>query len=114
MVKENELGALGKLARTNKIWDNEGADTRGKCGIPGSCTQTDILVFFFVVEKQAIWDFYPADPEKYVSLGSYFESAHGNKPPPPSFRAEYLKNIRAVRRDLLVEATLDEDTVSLL
>lgn len=31
MVKENETGALGKLAKPIKIWDNEGADTSGKC-----------------------------------------------------------------------------------
>jgi hypothetical protein len=31
MVKENEPGALGPLAKKIKIWDNEGADTRGQC-----------------------------------------------------------------------------------
>jgi hypothetical protein len=30
IVKENEPGALGLLAKPNKIWDNDGADTRGK------------------------------------------------------------------------------------
>ena len=30
IVKENEPGALGKLAKPDKLWDNEGADTRGK------------------------------------------------------------------------------------
>ena len=33
MVKENEPGALGRLSKTIKIWDNEGADTRGKFDI---------------------------------------------------------------------------------
>jgi len=88
MVKENEPKALGKLSKSVKIWDNIGADTR---------------------EKQTLWDFYPTDPEKYVSLGSYFQMAHASKPePPPQFKAEYLKNLRAVRKDLLVEATLGD------
>jgi len=30
IVKENEPGALGLLAKTEKVWDNDGADTRGK------------------------------------------------------------------------------------
>jgi hypothetical protein len=90
IVKENEPGALGLLAKPNKIWDNDGADTR---------------------ERQTIWDFSPANPEKYVSLGSYFQCTHGKKPePPPSFKDEYLKSLRAVRRDLLVQATLGENT----
>jgi hypothetical protein len=35
MVKENKPGALGRLTKCVKIWDNEGADTRGKCGKVG-------------------------------------------------------------------------------
>jgi len=90
MVRENEPGALGQLAKTIHIWDNEGADTR---------------------ERQTLWDFYPANSEKYVSLGSYFQSTHVKKPEPPlSFKDEYLKSLRAVRKDLLVEATLGERT----
>jgi hypothetical protein len=64
-------------------------------------------------EKHTIWDFFPANPEKYVTLGSYFQLTHGKKPELPlSFKDEYLKTLRAVRRDLLVEATLGEAPVS--
>jgi hypothetical protein len=48
IVRENETGALGQLAKTNKLWDNEGADTRGKRHTPvylDGCAQTDILLF---------------------------------------------------------------------
>jgi hypothetical protein len=73
-------------------------------------TQTFIFIF---IEKHAIWDFSPANPEKYVSLGSYFQYSHGGKPEaPPSTKDEYIKNLRAVRKDLLVEATLTERPVS--
>jgi len=92
MVKETEPGALGTLSKAVKIWDNEEADT---------------------TEKQAIWDFFPANPEHYVSLGSYFESKkkQGGRPgAPPSFKVDPIKNIRAVRKDLVVEATLGEKT----
>ncbi|KIM84795.1 hypothetical protein PILCRDRAFT_817596 [Piloderma croceum F 1598] len=86
IVKENEPGALGLLEKTDKVWDNEGADTR---------------------EKQTLWDFFPANPEKYVTLGSYFQLTHASNPEPPlSLKTGILKNLRAVRSDLLVKATL--------
>ena len=70
------------------------------------------ILHFFNVEKQAVWDFFPENPEKYVSLGSYFQLTHGKKSEPPSFKAEYLKSIRAVRTDLVVEAMLWDTAVS--
>jgi hypothetical protein len=48
-----------------------------------------------------------------VVLGSYFQLAHEKKPEPPlSLNSEVLKNIRAVRSDLLVRGTLGEKVVS--
>jgi hypothetical protein len=112
MVKENELGALGKMGKLVKIWDNEGADTNGECRMRRCSHSADFISY--LLERQTIWDLFPAKPEDYVSLGSYFESTPGNRAgPPPSFKTEPLKHIRAVRKDLVVDATLGENPVSL-
>jgi hypothetical protein len=80
------------------------------------CAQTDILLFFFnrfILEKQTLWDFLPANPENYVTLGSYFQLTHASNPEPPlSLKTGILKNLRAVRSDLLVKATLGRQVAS--
>jgi hypothetical protein len=111
--KENEPEALGKLAGAIRITRALTREVSVVCE-NSPAELMSFLLNFVLVEIQIIWDFYPAEPEIYVSLGSYFELIHGNRPgPTPSFKAEHIKNIRVVRKDLDVEATLGEDTVSL-
>ena len=43
MVKENEPGALGKLSKPIKIWDNEGADTSGKYRVRRQPSSADVF-----------------------------------------------------------------------
>jgi hypothetical protein len=91
MVKENQPGALGKIGKVINIWDNQGS---------------------YIPEGQSFWDFVPAEPEKYVSLGSYFQMKKfgRNVDQTPSLEDDHLSSLRAVRKDLLVEATLGTNT----
>lgn len=121
------------LTRTRHLWSRRmsrgllaSCRNRSKYGITRALTRAVSIVcvdspaqlmyflFPYLVEKQTIWDFSPAKPEDYVSLGSYFQSVQGSRAgPPPSFKTEPLKHLRAVRKEFVVEATLGENTVSL-
>lgn len=69
-----------------------------------------------ILEKQSFWDFVPAEPEQYVSLGSYFQMKKfaKNVDQTPLLENDHLNGLRAVRKDLLVNATLGINTVSSL
>jgi hypothetical protein len=49
MVKGNEPGALGKLTKSVKIWDNEGADTSGKCHVRRQPRSVDVFSNLFLI-----------------------------------------------------------------
>lgn len=53
----------------------------------------------------------PAERSEYISLGSYFHATAHGRPVQPSDDVGF-GSIRAVKRDLLVEATLAKKAVS--
>lgn len=71
------------------------------------------ILLINISEKQSLWELIPADTEKYISLGSYFQTKDWGEEQeqPPSPRSGALRSLRAVRRDLLVEATLAPNAV---
>jgi len=57
------------------------------------------------------WRQYPTDTDKYVCLGDYYESGvttNGSFTPPKFEGDPYNNNIRAVRKDLCIKATIQE------
>jgi hypothetical protein len=59
MVRENEPGALGKLAKAEKVWDNEGADTPGERHTPVYLDAVLKLISFFSFRETDSLGFLP-------------------------------------------------------